>query len=556
MKKRIVDLSKMTPEMTRELNEIAEHTRKGYTEMIDHLSEIHGKEEFWWDSPLASRHNECACFENVCRLKLIRRMCSRGEADEVIVTSEALKKAIEDNLKIEVRSIKKKGRLRDRIWQSRLFQTLNNYQRMARRFRTFRKDPAFRANVPKNEQVILISSFAIPAELKNGVFTDRYFPGLAESTSEKLLFYVNMVYSKPEEIRDLVSYLTSHSEFALSECFAEESDLAEVRRYIRWCSHFRASRSIFEEMDVTALIQNAILEGGHSSIAILGILKAEGICRLIEEQNLKVTKLIEWFEGQASSSALIRRVRKKYPDIPTMAYMNSPCGENNLALYPSKQQYANHIVPECYGTQGRCWDEMVHQFCSEVKCATVPSFRQQAVFDTARGELRERKGILLTVPFFLDVAHQMLTDFFEAVSDCAGLFITVKNHPAREAFRLADYGIEPEQYNRHQIEYVTGSLSDALKGKQVVLMSKTTMALEVMLTGAYTILYLSRGELSNFCMPDHTEQYRHVACDVKELRQLLEGERKGLLPAEADALRPLVFAKTDQQTMRNLLERN
>lgn len=553
MAAKIVDLTNMTPTMTRELNEIAQAVRGDYMEFIDQLSQKYGNEEFWWDTQLASRHIGCMCFSYFCRLVLIREMYQRGEVDEVIVDTKVIGDAIKQNFPIRVTLKAGKESLRSRVWRIRLVQTLLNYRRFAGRARRFREDPSMRSAVPKNEEVVLVSECAIPSELKNGKFSDRYFPNMMENSPQKLLFAVNMVYGKEEEAEELSAYLGGHSEFAICDCFTTKEDLAEIRRYIRWCSQFKIGECTFKGLKVTSILQQEIRNSGYNSISIAGILKGNAICRMIKEQDLHVVKLIDWFEGQASSSAIVRRFRKSFPGIPTLSYINSPCGENNLGLYPIKEQYRNRAVSEVFGTQGICWESMMKRYCPEVRCVTVPSFRQLAVFQQDGLWEQKREGILITVPYFMDVAGPLLHDFFAAIRGQKRISVFIKNHPAKEDYRLSDYGIRAEEYKDHDIQYVTGALSDALRGKRAVIMSKTTMALEVMLTGVYTILYLARGELSNFCLPDGTEQYQNVACNEEELKELLSGDMKGLNRTEAEALRDRVFARLEEGTVNALL---
>ncbi len=550
LNKKRVDLTDLTPAMTRELNEIAESCRGEYMKLMNCLSEKYGKEGFWWDTQLASRHIGCSCFEDICKLKLLRALEDRSEADEVITDSRVMYRMIKRNLSLSVSIKKKKESMKSRVWRSAPVQLLYNYQRFAGRVRRYRSDPSLRRSVPVDSDVILVSECAMPSELKDGVFTDRYFPEMRATAPEKTLYVVNMVYSAEQEVVALSEYLSSRSDFAICDCFSTKEDLEEVRRYIRWCRHFKLEPCFFDGLDITELLQHHLSTGAHSSVSIVGILKGNAICRMVKEQKLRVIKLIDWFEGQASSSAIVRRFRKAYSNVPTMSYINSPCGENNLGLYPISEQYHKNVISEFFGTQGICWENMIKRFCPDTKCVTVPSYRQLAVFREDDRWKRERNGILITVPYFMDVAESLLHDFFSAIKDSGRFRIYIKNHPAKENYKLQNYGIGSDEYCGHDIHYIGGELSEALEGKRAVIMSKTTMALEVMLTGVYTILYLGRGELSNFCLPDGMEKYRNVACDANELKQLLSGDMRGLDQSEAEKLRDKVFAKVDEFTVK------
>lgn len=548
----------MTPDKTKELNRIAERYRKPYTEFIDELSEIYGDSEFWWDTPLASRNTFlCACFLNVCTLRLVLDGVSRNAPKELVVANEALRQAVLENvtgIAVHVgnhpKGIKAFLKQSHRIRSEYAFYQFRKHIQASQRYRRNESLAEF-----QGREIILVGTYRVPAEARNGMFQDRYFSGLTEN-SDKDIVFLSMFSGVQDTEKTLFDVIHDRNDHICIEDWVAEQDLREIRSYIRWCRSIKIQPCCFDGMDITALVENALQAGGWDGNAMLGIARGNALCRIVEQWGLKIKCLMDWYEGQPSSNAMIRRFRKKFPDVPTVACAPFPYEENLLSLYPSARQVAGKVVPAYFSVMGQVWKKQVRQFSNDVKCVVGPSLRHNGIWETAAKESSERKGVLLVLPIFEDCSAQLLTAFGEAIQ---GLDISkigpiyIKSHPVNQGHRISDYGVSEAMFYGGDITYLSGNINEALRGKKMVVLTETTSTLEVMLSGAYTINFIPAGELSAVCVPEEVRSKIAIAYTAQDLRAFLKSPQKGLSPEEVEQLREKAFTRVNRETVADFL---
>lgn len=265
-------------------------------------------------------------------------------------------------------------------------------------------------------------------------------------------------------------------------------------------------------------------------------------------------KVIDWYEGQPSSNALIRRLRNNYPSCPTVAYVASPCSEYNSGLYPSQGQVEAKTVAEYYAIQGEYWKDMVTQFTGKVDCITAPSFRHQGVFEARGEDVVSENKILIVLSYFVDTSTQLLKAFFEAAGKESGFSVYIKNHPSNYNYTLDDYGILPDLYRDCDVTFLSGNLSDALPDKEVVICSETTSVLEMILYGKHVISFIPSGRLHCTCLPPRMDGYKHLAYDAQDIKEYIIHCRNRAQDDRATALRDYMFTNVDDVSVRDFLE--
>lgn len=561
LKNMTIDLTLMTPGMTRELNRIAESYRLKYTKFIDRLSDIYGKSEFWWDTPLASRNIYlCSCFKDICILRLALNLLERYRPDVLIVPDIVIKTAIMDSLhtsntKVIVKAVKKSS-IKEGLKSNCLLLGAVQVFRLKKKLRFIKNyKREFMDWNFQGKEAVIVSTPRIPYEVKKGRLYDRYFSGLKENSCENLLFFAHCSFSNQSEGARLLDMLLHRDDTVCFERYIRKEDFHEVYKYLYWMAKINVKKAFFDRMNVTAIVKAAVKNGCAFENTAVGILMGNVLCRLTGEHGLKVRKLVEWYEGQASSNAMIRRFRKRYPQIPTAAYVLSPCGENNLGLYPSVKQRKKNIVPEYFAVQGPPWAASVRQFDRHVKCIPAPSFRFQNVFyaETVFEEGEKRKGILLVLPYQCDSARRMLEEVSAAVRNTGPQHIYVKNHPVRAGMKIKDYGIKEGAFANCRVTYVTSNLSEAAAGREMAVLSMTTSSLEVLMTGIRVISYIPPGELTYLCVPEKLASDINIAFNARDIEDYIR-KKKGLPEKTAERVRNECFIEVNRETVKNFLD--
>ncbi len=556
-----IDLTAMTPEMTRELNRIAEGYRKPYTEFIDRLSEQFANSKFWWDTPLVSRNiHICRNFLDICLLRLAMDIASQGHPTGWIVHEQGMQQALKDNLgarDIQVASdaqLGRKAKIKEKILRSPLAASEYAFYAFQRRIRNIQKWHGKKSlDAFRGRELTLVSTYRVPAEVKNGVLQDRYFPGLKENSDEDIVFFAHPVFGNEAEGKQLLDVLHVSDDHICIYDWIEPNDFGEVRKYIRWCRNASVPQCTFDGMDVTALVKEAFRTGAADNNTMYGIVKGRVLCRLVEQYDLKIKCLIDWYEGQPSSNAMILRFRKKFPHVPTVGCETWSLEEKWLSLFPSKRQVEKRVVPEYFGVMGRGWVNPIRQFCRDVKCIVAPSFRNQAVFDVAPvDEVDNRRGILLVLSYFKDCTVELLQTLGKALQGMNGADIGplyIKNHPTNQRWKLSDYGIPDDMFQGWDITYLAGDIYDALRGKAIVILCKSTSTLEIVLSGAYTVNFIPKGEISMVAIPEKVRDKVTIAYDAEDLRAAIKTGKEGLKGTGADQLREASFVRCNRDTV-------
>lgn len=563
-----INLTAMTPEMTRQLNHIAEQYRKPYTEFIDELSDIYDDETgFWWDTPLASRNIYiCRNFLDICTLRLAMDIARQGHQIRWGVSERGLRQALRDNIgaqDIQLMSGAKSGLKAKAIekilgysWTSSEY-AFFTFQRWIRKMQGWVSKRSLEAFHGRN--LTLVSTCRVPAETKTGALQDRYFPGLKENSDEDIVFLALSVFDSEAEGKQLLDVLHANEDHICIEEWIEPNDFQEVREYIRWCRKINVPRCMFDGMDVTALVKAALCAGAADNNAMYGVVKGRALCRLVEQHDLKIKCLIDWYEGQPSSNAMIRRFRAVFPNVPTVACSPFPYSENWLSLFPSELQVEKKVVPEYFSVMGKAWRNQISQFSKDVKCIVTPSFRHGKIFDIKTEGPFERKGILLVLPYFMDAATQMLRAFCEVIQEVKPASIGpiyIKNHPVHQKMRISDYGVADSMLRDWNVVYLTGDISEVLQKTKIVILAKTTSTLEAMLSDAYAINFIPVGDLSRVSLPENARQKITLAYNKEDLCACLQAkvpQGNGLSATEAEQLREESFTRVNRKTVADFL---
>lgn len=560
MKKSVLDLCNMTPVLTKRLNEIAQNYRKIFTDFIDQLSLKYKDNLYWWITPLASREiTLCDCFYDFCLLKLAIEEIKEKKPVNVIVPKLSMKHAIRKN--IDTRGIlftvneNKKEIIKKKF---KYLYALYSINLLRRKVKAVQKGAGIRDLSKLADKVILIDTYAIPSQLKNGVYIDRYFCGLVENTDENIIFLVQLDFDNIQDGQRLAKALTTMDNILLFEQFVEKNDFNYVKKYYYQCSKFKFNDCKIEKLDVSDLVKDAIKVGSTNITSMYGILKGNTVCRLIEKYKVCVKALIGWYEGQPSSNGMFKIVRKKFSYIPTISYVLSPCQENNLALYPSKLQVKEKCISEFYGVQGSSWMKLVRQFDNTVKCVLAPSFRYQSVYDINYQQLEfggTKQGILLVLSYFVESSRQLLRCFFEATKELKDFDVEIKNHPVNDKYLIKDYDIVDDEYSHLNIRFVSGKMSDVVKEKEMVILCDSTSCLEIMLSGVFTVSFMSGGKLSCLCLPEDSNIENNIAYDTEDLKRFIE-IRHDMEPSvkELKLLREKTFVRVNRNTVAEFLE--
>ena len=556
-----INITDMSVEDTKRLNEISERYRKPYTELVGKLSEC--EDDYWWYTAFSSRNTSIdSCFYECCCLRLIYERIKEDFLNVITVPTDSLGRAVKANLsilskegqnKIEVKCRKRRGVGRRSFVRGSWILHAADAMLSCRRIRKIYQ-PADSKKIAGNE-VTLVTTFVEGAAFSKEGFKDRYFPGLKENADDLIVFFLSVSGNKKEQ-EYIANELSKMEGYIPYEAYVEKEDFFNIISFIKWSRSYTMSNVIFGGMDITPIILHSIRNCTSIETIINGMLKVEAIKRFTNRYGIRLKAVIDWYEGQPSSNILFASKRDIGKDTVFVAYEASPLGENYISQYPGIYQIENGKGADFYTVQGNGWTEKTKQFCQNIYVIEAPSFRykdavQQSadLVDTWGAD----KNLLVILSYFVEDSKKMLETVFRTKVARRFEKVYIKNHPNNLNMRLKDYGISDSDIIGVNYEFVSGLMKDALRLASNVLIGQTTSAIEILLGGGNIVFFGFCGKLINYFLPDGVPMMETVY-DEKDIDECFEKERYCLNTKDKEKLRELSFIAVNKKTVKDFLD--
>lgn len=558
MENTVLDLCHMNEELTEKLNAIADKSSCAYTEFIDTLSIDKKKNMYWWITPLVSRNVYlCNAFKEFCIVKLALEEVNNNGYDTVIVPSVAIKECLEANIiskEIKINTISGKKNVLDEVrWN--LKSTLKRYLDIKKEVKNIEY------TLPKN--IILIDAYIESTSFKGDKYVDRSFNGLTEYNYHNKMFFLSYLLDDAKlGYKEFINRLQKETdyEFLIREKFISLFDFRIILYYLIQCTRFLKGKKVCDGIDYTTIINQALIAGMYNRNAYNGLLNVCMIKRMKRRYHLDIEQLVGHYEGQPSSNGLFFAFRREYADKRNLGYIASPGLAKQISLYPSLEQYRNDAVPYAYGIQGIGWLSFLSQFCDNVKYQIVPSFRYSHIFERKKIDGNDSHSglkVLVVLSYFTELSRGLLNSVLKVYDDIQNedVKIFIKNHPNNCGYTLEDYGIDDKPYKK-AIVYESGSMDDAVRNKDIVLLVGTSSGLEILSTGVPIILYAVPSEIDLFGMPRFLQDEGcYIVYNAEQLVEAVYRLRDcKIKPEMIERILTEVFVPVNEKTVKQMLE--
>ena len=556
----ILDLSNMSFENTKRLNEIFDMYSKSYTQFVDELSDIWGKELFWWVNQFSSRNIFLsAAYKKICMILLAIEMIKNGQEIKKIKVPDkeievVLKRYIKQkNYKIEI-EVKQSLNVDKFIFANGILSNFINIAEQVRLRSVIRKQTKQEPLLPSDE-LILIETDVFSTCFSTGEYKARDFIDILNFTEEKIYFLPYLFLNNDMTIKELIRYMTESKQykFIYRENYLKLIDYIKAAVFPFYCRKYCRSSKFFQGIDVTEIINTDIIKSLYSRNSLYGILNYYFIQR-IRKKSIRVKSLIGWYEGQPSSLGLFMAFRQNYIDKNSVGYAAYPLDVRWIQLAPSYIQQKYKVVPQKIGVAAQIFEDVVKQFSNTVEAIIVPPFRMQGIYEEKVDiSKKEQKSLLVALPYFPEAAYRILQllnelkDFLNKMQ----IKILLKNHPTKAMYTIKEYGC-----NELEIEYefVSGDFNSIVQNADIVLTCTSTTSYETTLAGKPVIIISLPSEILFTYLPPEWESKRYAvaynAVDVMEAIKIFV-ER----PCEPlDLSNNCYLVRADKETVRVLLE--
>ena len=311
--------------ISEKLNDLAKCEGKKFTNIIGETSTPFKNNIDWWVSNPASRNTlNSGLFLSYCKVKLVEDLLENGKyIDKIIVETSEMKLVLSKLKGINDTVIETDKFIIIKILKNFSFFALSIIKQII--YRLF-QIILFRflirgKNIVPTQPIIIIDTFALP-----GYFSkDRYYNGLWESLNnheKKNIYFVptivgtklNKFFSAYKEL------LNAERQFIFKEAYIKISDIIYALLHFIRVRRIKVKPKIIDNIDFSPLINAELRQRDGYNLAIEGLINYRFIKRL-KEEDVRLFKVIDWWENQALDKGLHMALNKYYPDTSVIGYL-------------------------------------------------------------------------------------------------------------------------------------------------------------------------------------------------------------------------------------------
>ena len=417
--------------------------RKNFSNWIGKISEDFKSDIDWWSCSVSSRNTYVSkLFHNICILESLKYLNKKNKfPDKVIVNSLQLKKII--NIYFKGKKIEFKKEIQWNDWIKKIYFVIIplTFSLAIFLFSKMIKDKKSKLN--KNSNYILIDIFIT----SNNLSIARYYNGLDKKNlkNKKNIFFVpTILYLNIFKLPILVKQIRNNKNFILKEDFINFSDIIYAFNYIFRKKKFYTKYINYKNWDLSNLIRKELSKYSDFRATLISILNyrfAKNLCY----KNIKLKKVINWFENTTVDKGWNFGFRKFYPKTTVLGYQNFTLYRQFMCLHPSKAEYSYRVIPNEIIVIGKAYKKARKEFCKEIKVSVGPALRFNHLFSYKYSS--ERKyNILVSLNLDVIESRKILTSVINTKYGQSGKKIFIKSHPLMSLSKIMNKELIPKNF--------------------------------------------------------------------------------------------------------------
>ena len=250
------------------------------------------------------------------------------------------------------------------------------------------------------DNIILIDVYAIP----NFYTKDRYFVNLLDfvDNEDEIFFLPTIAYTKISDFFKVYKeFRKSKNNYLLKEDFVSFFDVIKSIFFIYRVRKLSIKNFKFNEIDFSNIIKDEINSLNGDNIAIEGWVNYYFFKRL-KNTNIKIQKLIDWWENQSTDKGMNLGIKKYFPITPTLGYLGYVPRYLELQVLPTKTECEYNMIPDEISVIGKAIINKLKYLNSELKVITAPAFRYNYLWDIDKKFNKNLVNILIALPILLE----------------------------------------------------------------------------------------------------------------------------------------------------------
>lgn len=516
----VLDLDNLQIDENKNFNLIAKEIRSEYNSIIESVSEPYVKNISWMVGSIASRNKYYSSFfMRLCIIAFVQHeLTIRPTIDTVLISDRILVKVLQNYYRKNKKQLKiiSTEKISTQIWN--FFRPFRQYiiGIISLFLRYIGRSPKEQTRILTELPITLIDTFVLnnsgdEGGLQEGVYRDRYYPGLLDQLTEdekKTIFFVPTLVGFKNFISAFNKVRHAHKHFIIHDDFLKFSDYYTAFLLPFNLMFCRIKSVSFREVDVTLLLKNEKFRTCSDLISLTAILYYRFVFRLAEKK-IKIRLFVDWYENQVIDRSMIAAFHRFLPQTKVIGYQGYIIAKS-LHFYtcPNVSEYVGKAVPDVVYVVGRGLKESVKEFCKDVNVEVAPGFRFQKLW-------RKRCyypdpnvfTILIGLPIELhDCAHMLhIIIPLLPLLYSKNIQIWIKPHPTWS----------PEQIKKiisiewpRELIFKTGDFHDVIESCHLLLSNASSVSLEALAKGTPVIIVGAPSGITQNPIPENVSKDR------------------------------------------------
>ncbi|MBA7563212.1 hypothetical protein ES708_04865 [subsurface metagenome] len=505
IKSNILDLTKLDPDNSRLVDNIAEIIRREYVNYLIKIGKDNKKNIDWWVLNFVSRNTLISqLFRDICFLTMLKKRLKEGHLyDEIIIDSLALKKAIKKNFYKYHFKVNYKGRSVLHTYLGRINSYFKVFKQISSRFLAAWLTRKYKRIIKTDRVLTLLDVFIFRNSFDKGIYLDRYYPKLLEyidSNEKEYTYYVPTFYGLKKYKKVFTEMRKSKQNFLVKEDYLKLKDYLFALLYPLRLNKLKIKYRDFLGLDIYPLIREEMTNDRVSHSSIYSLLNYR-FSRRLKENGIKLRIIVNWFENQIIDHGFNSGFRRYYPESKLIGYLGVPLLDNFLSLFSTEQERICAVIPEEINVIGNGYINMVKEFCPDLQVKVAPAFRYSEVWNKRNYFPDKHKcSILVALPILIDESDEIIDIVLEAACsiNIKNCIFKIKPHPTHDIKNISDKWSKrlPEMF-----KFVDGDFNSCVEKSDILISSASTVCLETLARGIPVIVIGNSSGLTQLSIP-------------------------------------------------------
>ena len=271
----------------------------------------------------------------------------------------------------------------------------------------------------------------------------------------------------------------------------------------------------------------------------------------LRSKNIKLKKVIDWFENTTVDKGWNFGFRKFFPKTITLGYQSYTLYRQFMCKHPSNAEHLYKVIPNEIVVIGKAYKKARKEFCNRIKVSVGPALRFDHLF-SYKLSLKRKYNILVSLNLDLIESRKILTSAINTKCGQSGRKIFVKSHPLMPLSKIMHKELIPKNF----VE-LKGDFFKVVRNSRIIISAGISSSIVESFACGFAILmpYIDKNDYYNFRYLKIPRESYKICKNTNELDNKInhflnekEQDRKKRIN-KANLLKFKLFEKTTQSNL-------